>query len=70
LLGVGHQDEVASGERHVGGDTRAFVSDGSLGNLNHDFGSHGVNAGDVLGGDLLGFLGGFPVAADFFKTTI
>ena len=48
-----HQNEQATGQRDVRGDTRALVANGPFGDLHHDLGADGIQSGDVLGFDAL-----------------
>ncbi len=64
-----HEHEQPPGQGDVGGDARAFVAHGPLADLDQNLRADGIQAGDVLGGDVFRSAA-FAVmaAAHFFKT--
>ena len=71
LIRVGHQHEVTACHGDVRCDPWTFVSDRTLGDLNHDFRPLWVDARDVLGGNAVLFLLLFlSFALDFLQSRI
>src|SRR5262249_12590372 len=64
-----HKHEITTGKTEIGRNAWTLGSDRSFGDLDDDFGSDGINARDVLGGQA--FFGLFAVGSlDFFNPTV
>ena len=70
LVRIGHQDEVASCQGNIRGDSRSLGANGAFGDLNHDFRADRIDVRDVLGCDFFMLFLGAAFSFDFFESGI